>query len=752
MKKLSKLLALAAGLATLLFVSCSDISGDDTSGNVAKGTIGKVSNAADYSVEFKTPDGANIDLSTFGISSENSGSRTIVSTLGTIDGLHFYLWGTNTIKNEAFDPEEVTFTVDSSDTSKGIVTLDLEAASYYLVLAATKDAQAAGATSATIKGNAMYIGYANVDLRNTESIKFFINSDGLTGNGTATLTVVYDGDAGGAGSTGTWTADHKTAVSDTDKYQITAGIFTRSAGTAVSGAASTAGNIANDDFFDTGAAYTATTAPGTYNFSVTFKNKATSKEYVWSDIIIILPNQEVTATVKVPDVIEYAPKAPTGLKVGYVVPASDDIGTYNVVITWTDASSNEKYFTLDVADVSTLITTTGTGSSAVTTYSPDDYVTTEALWTSTITPLSASYIKTYGKDFYGNSTAGWVAGSLLKNNKHAVLKLSLGHRYLMRIAAVNDAGTSEYAYATYDNNETYTVSTDNADDYAQGAYTCVEVTHTEFDSTSNDYKASSTYCNTANLLRLTYHLNGGSLTLKSGDTAITKDTKVYYLSQNLTQTVTGTYDGIPIFCAGATEDSSTTPHTLSFSYPQLVNASGNHWTSWRNGATTGDMYAPSTAKTVIKFTYYEPGAYIGFENLDLYASYSVSSASVEAYLDKNYDFIDGEVKLVTGTAVASVNSHSYKVKTGTDQVTVNYAFGNAATTTRTANVAYTSLTATVVTSNGITVANGDFNSSNNFVFKTTSLETGKYLIKVIGEYNGHQYSYTLAMEVTDDIS
>lgn len=749
MKKLSKLLAAVVGISTLLFASCSNSYGDDASGNVAKGTTGNVSNVADYAIEFKTPDGANIDLTTFGLSAEKSASRSIVSTLGTINGLHFYLWGTNTIKNESFDPEEVTFTVDTTDTSKGIVTLDLEAASYYLVLAATKDAQASGATAATIKGNAMYIGYANVDLRNTESIKFFINSDGLTGNGTATLTVVYDGlDT----ASGTWTTEHKDAVSDTDKYQITAGIFTRSAGTAVSGAATTPGNIANDAFFGTGAPYTATTAPGTYNFSVTFKNKTTSKEYVWSDIIIILPNQEVTATVKVPDVIEYAPKKPTDLKVGYVVPASDDIGTYNVVITWTDASSNEKYFTLDVADVSTLMTTTITGSSGVTTYRPDDYVVDEALWTSTVTPLSASYIKTYGKDFYGNSTAGWVAGSLLKNNKHAVLKLSLGHRYLMRIAAVNDAGTSDYAYATYDNNETYTVSTDNADDYAQGAYTCVEFTHTEFDSTTNDYKKSATFCNTANLLRLTYHLNGGSLTLKSGDTAITSDTKVYYLSQNLTQTNAGTYDGIPIFCAGAEEDTSTTPSTLSFTYPQLVNASGNHWTSWRNGATTGDMYAPSTAKTVIKFTYYEPGVYDGFRNLDLYASYSVSSASVEAYLDKNYDFIDGEVKLVTGTAVAAVNSHSYKVKTGTDQVTVNYAYNNAATTTRTASVAYTSLTATVVTSNGITVANGDFNSSNNFVFKTTSLETGKYLIKVIGEYNGHQYSYTLAMEITDDIS
>lgn len=842
MKKLSKLLALAAGLASLFVVGCSDIS--DESGTVSSSVNDITSNKKDYSISLIGADGTPLDLSTFGVNSEESLDRAIVATNQDLSSYKFYLWGTDIVdNNSSISPKKVTFTPSGTDGTTGSVTLDLKVSNYKLVLAAVKEDLGDESDYTKITPKALYIGYANVDLRNTSSIKFYINSDGLQETGKVAIKVVYDGlDAGG----GTWTTEHKTKVSSNANYSIYAKILNRATGAVVVGGTieSEQISLSNTTFFDVGADFGTSASPtevnpGTYNFVVYFKDKVNAnKVYTYSDMIIVLPNQTINATVKVPDVIEYVPSAPTDLKVGYVTPATADIGTYNAVLTWTDASKNESYFEVEIVDLS-----------ESTSY-PNAAVTDDDKWSAALGGVTASKKVTYGKDFYGNSTAGWVAGSLQRNNNHIVVKLSLGTPYIMRVSAVNDAGRSEtYAYATYDLSETWTdgdvyhagayaakpfalkeldfattshyaftgsgtsftatddtkvelykaktagasaptvtytpVTVERSDSSAENYYTTLlangttyylenDGTDTVWDST-NDSSANPTtvYTKTitpgtggstgcgivANLYRLTYNMNGGTLRIKASgaDSFLeTKNPVVCYLTQDASAGIPILEPYYPTNAIFANQD-----------FPSLVKEN-NAWTSWRKEVVEGDNYDASNPVTLNGVTHYKPGAYKDFKNLDLYASYSVASAAVEGYLDRMYNFIDDEVAITIASVGTKVNSHSYVVYNGTDAITLTYTFNSALkvdlnadddtedageSITRTA-FTYSSLFATIQATSD-TTASGSGSGRVDFTSGSCSLNIGnlpgnkKYRITVIGEYKGHQYSYPIIIDLQD---
>lgn len=758
MKKISKLLALATGFATLFFAACSDVD----SGSVSEGINNQTNNAKNYEISFAAADGTPIDMTTLGVT-KNESSRSIVATDQDLSTYKYYLWGYDLVAKDDVDPVQVEFEANATDTTKGSVTLDIKVSNYKLVLAAVKatDATTLGSTPdyTNITPKALYIGYANVDLRNTSTIQFYITTDGLEGDAGFDLTVVYDG-LTDDDPKGTWTADHKTAVSVTTDYKISAKIVKRTDGSTVAGGDS-GFVIANDDFFNTGSnTPKGSVAPGTYNFVVYFKDLANNnKVYEYSDIIILLPNQTVTATVKVPDVIDYVPNTPKDLKVGYVKPDTSDIGTYDAVLSWTDNSVNESYFLIEIVDVSrnaaTISADIKTPPASGKESDPTDSGNVASLeaWDAATLNCVASDKLTLDKDFYGDSMKkNWVAGSLQRNNTEIVVKLALGKPYVMRIAAVNDAGQSKtYAYATYDLNKTWT----DTDTYHTGSYDAKPyaikglnfnaASPYEFkgsDLSDDLYVAASTpvYGFTANLYRLTYNLNGGIFT--ASDTINTSKKIVAYLTQEPTT-------GIPVLAPFRKIVASTGTQL----YPTLIN-SGNSWTSWRKDVVEGDNYDDTDPKTDEGVTYYNPGNYKGYANLNLFASYAVSAAAVEAYLDRMYDFIDGEVAIsITGIG-SKVNDHSYVVYNGTTELNLSYTFKDTITGTPAITRAafnYSSLFATVKASRGDTeYARSDFASN------ACSLNIGnipgnkKYLITVIGEYKGHQYSYPIVIEFQDN--
>ena len=257
------------------------------------------------------------------------------------------------------------------------------------------------------------------------------------------------------------------------------------------------------------------------------------------------------------------------------------------------------------------------------------------------------------------------------------------------------------------------------------------------------YTKNTTVSTCANLYRLTYHLYGGTLALDSTVTNLSDDV-VAYLSQDA---ATGVVIHAPFKNYAAT----------TATYPSLIK-NGNRWTSWRTGQVDGTLYDyndetnnPLTDSTE-NVTYYKPNNYKGCANLDLFASYAVAAADVERYDDSKYVFLDGEVYFTTvENKVTKTSNHAYTMAANAGTVTLNYYYQKADSTTRTANVAYTSLKVIVKRSgSGEVVVNPDFAASTTtrtVSFDITPLSEGKYNVEVVGTYNGHTYSYPIVMTV-----
>lgn len=792
MKKLSKLLALAAGFAILCFAGCSD---GDVSGSAATQANDKTSNLKEYEVSLFAEDGTALDLSKWGVSEEETAdsSRTIVAKgLGAdiedADKVEFYLWGNNalnTTDTSMSNPKKVKFTLNdaTASTTVGKVELGLSASRWNLTLVAvdkSKIASLASVSTATLPGIAYYIGYANVDLRSATSIKFYLSADGLTGPGVLKLTFKFDGMDGATGNTtatatdpavsekGTWTKEHADLLIE-KSYTISADVTSRltSVGSSTSQAIDIAKFLptktnASDPYAGTEGKSAAdgetktwgSVPPGTYNLEVKFNCPTSSgstdpaKEYVWSDVLIVLPNQTIEQTVYVPDIVLFKPKSPATFKVGYETASlNKNSNTYNAVLAWEDSSNNEKYFEVQYTDLE--------GSTSLLSAAVDD----DTKWEAATTSLSANQKKSIKDDFYGNTPAGWVAGSLIKNNKEAVVKLSLGRRYLFRIAAVNDAGHSDWTYATYDlATATQAISTGGG----TKSYTPAGYAINEIDSTTNDYAPTATYAICANLYRLTYHLNGGEYDF-DGTTTKTADL-VYYLSQPAepaTLTDDGATppvitDGIPIFTPIGDPD-ATTP-----TYPTLFKGS-NSWTSWRRGIVEGKVYqnegsdrpsytagTPATSSVTLTkgpLVCYKPDGYLGYQNLDLFASYTVAAADVEIYNDHDYEFLDDEISITGATGAGHAYEFAYTTTTSSTSLTLNYTKG-----THPVTFDYDSMIVSIKNvASAETVAIGTFNStSSTYVFDIAAFGEGKFYITVVGEYKGRQYSYGVILTIVDN--
>lgn len=866
MKKLSKLLALVAGFATLFFIGCSDL---NDQGTVSNEITDKTSNAKEYTISFAAPDGTNLELSSLGINSDTISSRTIVADAIDLNGsdIHFYVWGKNEVSADSIDPTEVTFVPDEDSKTTGTVVLDFPSSKYYFVLACTQTTvTASGSTSLeeAIKAKAVYIGYANVDLRNSDAIKFYISSNGLEGTGGFNLTLVADD---------SWTAEHLAKVGQTTNYTIKAAPYNRTTGEIIDSSANH--TVGNADFVDSskGDNYNISgLTPGSYSFVVSFKDlNGAKKTYEYSDIIIILPNQTVTKKIEIPDVIEYRPDAPALLKVAYIEPEDNNLDEYNALLEWEDMATNEKYFEIKFYDVTnqpaskittdmqtafealktketTLVTTkaafaaaqTDSAKKAAYETAVSEYetalVAAKTKWEAAIAGVNSNLVYTYNTEFYGNSNQGWVAGSLQRNNEHVVIRLTLGKKYLFSVAAVNDAGKSNYTYATYSSDISWT----DDDDFNVSS---VPYTGTKY-ATKKAVAAGTPSFTTSNPYNKTTDLPSGvtkvytSAANASSNTEpienldnLTAETEYFYvttagyenatsLTANLYRLVyhlyTGTYvssgsdsttdDIVEYLCQGDIDLKCPCKPIGGTEYPQLYNIANKRWTSWKDSGIAGTDHGTKTTVTEsgVKFTYYDPGDYSGNDNLDLYASYSLTDAAVVAYNDADYDLVDiaaGSVQYdpvsLTAANTAPGTGEYYTDNHGTNKITdwtgteyivgytvyekkevtnatpiisidaqtgitkstnkyytvksslaaINFTYNGTLYGSGVAN-GYSSLKA-IVTRAGATVASGLFNASKKFQLTVNTLPLGVYTVNVIAEYQGRQYTYPIVISVED---
>lgn len=402
MKNRKSIFAFFAICAAMIFASCSNI----VDANVSSSSEDKNT----LNIEVTNYD----EVVTQASKSANHASRTIIPDSFDSTGVDFYLYGTNT-SGGTFGPEKVTFKGNTDaaggPASKTVGTVNIPANSavweFTLVALATG---ATAPTDATLKDNAVLIGYSSMDMLNGDTAKFTLSPDGLTKKAEIAMKLYTDG------------------------WQLPTG-FTAKAGIYLltTGADAGADAAATEKVVDFSTAtskanavdYTiASFTPGTYLFKVTFEKTGSNKKFYWSDVLVVLPGKTIDNAVGIPNIIGTAPAAPTDFKAGYVENSEDKFsGWYTTAFEWVRGSKNENNFEIEVFEFNDAATVT----------SPVNAWPTE--------PTDGSSV-TYGSKF--SSEANYESGSLLSGNTKAQLRLELGKRYFARIRAVNDAGESDW--------------------------------------------------------------------------------------------------------------------------------------------------------------------------------------------------------------------------------------------------------------------------------------------------------------------
>lgn len=354
----------------------------------------------------------------------------------TSDTLSYYLYG------KASNGEEKEWT--SVTVKNGKFTLDVEPYNWNLTLVVTADAATKITEAddlAAVKGKAVLIGYAAVDLTRQANIaKFTLKPDGLTTLGQVVLKTSLEGN---------WTIPDSINSVRLGIYNLTNGkevTYSDDSKTVVSVARTDFSKTFGDGkvpgkFGESGKKLT----PGTYTFKVEFLNAKDECEAEWSDSLVILPGKTNDKPVAVPNVIGTAPAAATAFTASYVETTVDITpGFYDVKFEWNeDACKNERSFEIDLLDV--------TGSTV------DAMPDSDEKWDAAVkavkgvkgvpeTDPDKKVVTTYDAAVIEDQL--YTEGSLLANNTSLTMKLPLGKAYVARIRAVNRAGSSDNAYVT----------------------------------------------------------------------------------------------------------------------------------------------------------------------------------------------------------------------------------------------------------------------------------------------------------------
>ncbi|MDD5835429.1 MAG: hypothetical protein PUD00_09385 [Treponema berlinense] len=401
MKNRKSIFAFFAISAAMIFASCSNLTDANvTSSSEDKNTL---------NIEVTNYD----EVVTQASKSANHASRTIIPDSFDSTGVVFYLYGTNT-SGGTFGPEKVDFTPKTGSNTIGTISIPANSAVWEFTLVALATGATAPTDEATLKDNAVLIGYSSMDMLNGDTAKFTLSPDGLTKEAEIAMKLYTEGWALPTGFTA------KAGI-----YLLTTGA---DAGT---DAAPTEKEVAFTDATinetNTVDYAIASFAPGTYLFKVTFEKTGSNKKFYWSDVLVVLPGKTINNAVGIPNIIGTAPTAPTAFKAGYVENSEDKFsGWYTTAFEWERGSKNENNFEIEVLEFKDADT-------AVTLPTSDDE------WTAAST---AGSHETYDSKF--SSEANYESGSLLSGNTKAQLRLELGKRYFARIRAVNDAGESAW--------------------------------------------------------------------------------------------------------------------------------------------------------------------------------------------------------------------------------------------------------------------------------------------------------------------
>lgn len=626
MKRFAKITALAVGLAAMLFAGCSDVSDD--------AIVTKNAQSADNFRTLIIDVTSNSNLINFDEPVVDS-SRTILPEAQTCDALWFYLCSKNNTAGATTwaKPVAVTVTKKPTDTTgrTGEVIINLTKADYDFELIAipkgTETTAPEQSDEATAKNAAVLIGVANADIRNDDTVSFYMTAEGLTTQGTADLILYSDGwnletdfpafhvtTTGSESPTARLAYTKKTVISTTTKYEGDLVEGTKKNDFTLLTAAPDTPN------FSAATAYhSSPVLPGTYTFEISFSNG--TKTYTWSDRIIILPGQATQKVIGIPPIIEKVPLAPNYLNVAYIDPESTTTEYYNAEFVWdsqgtvettlTEINNEEKFelelmeipATIDKTKITEYVTALAAGNATDTTKAQAwETIKTNAtaaggkdiVWstkdgtTNTAAPGS-TVVNVDTKVFYGNLET-YVAGSLQKNNQYAIFKLPLGSRYIARIRAVNDAGASPWVYAGLSKDIKGAKANPNTNVKIANELDVSTITGMEGCITALHFTSD-----TINRYRVTYALSGGTLTTAASGIAATAVTS----GTALPSTPPATLPTVYYYCQNFYTPADSTAGTPASGGIEIMQPLKEVWDATAPGAggTTG-AYVPVTFTTL----------------------------------------------------------------------------------------------------------------------------------------------------------
>lgn len=684
MKNLARNIAVAIALLAVFFTGCSNDVGGSIGNNTlfaallsqqnSKGNITKLTLNA-------TSDDGIVDFSQ---------GRTILPNALNASEMTFYYWGTDTINansNTSINtPSIVTFN-DSGDGVTGTIAVNLSVSAYKLKLVGCLNTNLpASPTVSNVMAKAVVYGVADVDLRYTQSINFYLSPNNVSGKGSVdiffktenawhneaySVTVriedkktgnelyIADPTAVAASTSQTWYAiggDWTTAASNTTGT-VNAGIAT------ANGVEYKIADINN----------------GEYNLVVDYFNG--NIHTFWSDTLIVLAGQVSNKTsvnagsydsvnnryyVILPNNIMNAPTPPENLRVGYNDPDNRNGNNFLATFEWDDKSTNEEYFLLELLDVTDCNTGTITPVSNVTGYDddtqealasvmanyPNDTATDELLdkdgasaavgsW-----PALAAHAKVvryqYRETIYQDFNTLYGAGSLNKNSTSVSLWLELGHSYVARLTAINAA--SGLQSATCDSEKTAGQKSASKWIYTNAAALTTVAPRSVSTTTTTGGLAGTPYTPVmwataplcVNRYRIEYSLNGGSFyqvdkwgtpaSWNPGTKVSDIETLPGYLTYYDSITSTGRAIIDPTIWANndttRAEDLDTTYSGSATDYVTLYNSVNSFKAWYKNKIQDGSLYSKIAWSYAVGTTF--------------------TGASTDTYVASKYGIINGE--------------------------------------------------------------------------------------------------------------
>ena len=441
----------------------------------------------------------------------------------------FYIWGSDAQTGSEVPPKKIAVNPTSSYT--GTIPLDFPATCYDFFLAVTKDEASDASSGEKIIPNALFLGRTQADLRYNQNVKFFLTSDGLSGNGNAKVALRL--------------ADNFDL--SRDFQNITGGIY-KFDGTAVNFI-----YLSLDKNTKTLTTLNFTNIPaGEYNLCVKFSIKDTDKTFEYSDRIMVLPNQNIDSTLTIPNIIESPPASPSDFHIGYINSGMTDAHGQEyteteevclLVMSWSDNSANESGFQISLAEI------------AESEVSRVPQTMTDSFWTNYAKNVKVFSADKESENYYGTQFAYYTPtyGSVEKNSTAIALWVSLGKYYIAKIESYNNGGISEPCYATFYNDVSVNLTVDGYVNY-------------------RTYNAKAFYSaagagQVANRYKIAYRLYGGTISYTENGSSVTK-----------------TEDFSEYHSIG---------ETVQIIQPDSENSlkDGKKWKSWRENSVSGTAFS-----------------------------------------------------------------------------------------------------------------------------------------------------------------